>query len=706
LTQNDPANILVIGDDIAAFGVFRRELWRIARQRHGNVDFVGTLRTGKHSTEETDPVVGLGSWLHSGKEGETHTQILQRIDALSSTLNPIAIVLQVGTKDISNNLENASTISAGILACVNALRGKFPVANILVGDPTRVFSPATDFAAKTTLAESLYPLIDSSVASLARVTYVPSGSLLTREGMNTGGTYPRAAGLELMANAFTRAIQNSIPPIFGQTIQRHSKLRPSAQTRIHVMRRFGQRVSVTGPAAGSGTPGNNGAIAFWYRPDAILTSPSATGDIIAYQEECFTLSAVAHKLFLITAPDIAGGQTVSSGDVLRAGEWHRIVIVFDNTNGVTCYVNGSIACAEALPTDAAWVYGDDFDIFLGYKDTTIASLPGAYADVVMAFDEIPTLKDIEKDYFDSDAAIPGTLGRWALTDGSLASTGSVASAASNTGALFDKRAPDFPLPGEPAYELDTIWSPDKDANITDWWRADMGLDPETAWFNQIATDTTKDFTPVTTDQGLPQSVLDPCGRTGLLFGKGNAAAATSPRIEVVSSTSLFNDIHNGNGGLVWVAFRTDGNDTGSKCLLSNHSSANTTIGFSLQVTQTSSLLAFVIGNGATTVVNSGLAGRTSNIEFMILRYKNDGSGSAIRMVSSQADISLAQSNAPSASNASGNLVMARHSTTTDNPFFGNILEAGFIRNSVKATLDTSITNLVTYLKNRYRIPAL
>lgn len=659
IRQTTTTSLLILGDDTALDDEFQATLLSHSYQKSSGMRLVGdvTSNNGAHSAVASSTIASAKS----------------RFAALTID-EPDVILIMLGRDELDSQ-DSASDIAAELLALILAIRVSWAHAYILLGDPNRWYAPATDAAAKTVIADALYPLLSPVVALLPRCDYVPSGSLLDEDQIDDSAL-PTTEGYRRLATAFARAIQNALPPLYGLERPRPFIHQAHLGSKLRSMS-LASTATLSIPTPN--TEAADAAIAFWYYP---------TGDfdqelMVAKSTDSFEIKIANRKLIVksgnATPPDI------ESEDVFAPDQWHRIVLVLE-IGAMRVYVNGRLV-AQDETGDHSW----DLDDPIIFGDAS--SRPGYVCDVI-ASDAIPTEDQIANDYYDCQALPRNVISRHRLVGGSLADD--MGGAAATNGLVFDSYPP--LLPGEKPYEY--AWLPDTDTALA-YWSADVGADPENGdWYDQA-----RDGVLLAQNvAGQAYSVIageDWAGQRAVRF------ASQSDRADGQRFFTSGNDLDEltDYGFLVCVAFKVPHLSTNSQCLISNKD-VDSALGLGFDLTMvmgTTPYAQITIGDGTNVVVDtsSNLAIRAGAVELLTFRFTDEGGTNDWRGETQLGATTGNRSN-PAVTAACSALVVGARSQGRDQIYRGDLAQIVIYQDTDDAVLDAIAVNWRTYAERKFR----
>ncbi len=666
IQQSAPETLLVLGDDLPAAHDYLRELRRGIYENAGNVSLVGDVQSP--------------DGFHSAIAGDTLAVIEARLIALTIT-EPSAIIILAGRADVDNG-DSASTIAAAFTSLITAIRAQWSRSRIILGDPTRWFAPAADFAAKTAVVEALYPLLATLAVGQPRTVYLPSGSELDEDSIDASGSLPNSRGFAFLAALSVSPLQDAIPPIYGRKPPRGIVRRDSQPVKAHHVTRIqGTNISFPSPATGAGTL----VIAFWFYPDALFTS----NHTIITSDASFTLLLGDDRDLILRSGNGAAAD-ITAVDAITVREWHRIVIILESGR-MRFYVNGKLRGMET----AAGLHNWSVTAPVTIGHATDASAPGWFADIVFS-DAVSTDEQIARDYRDASGLLRNVIARYLLADLTDEMGGA---AATNTGVVL---ATDGPLlPGE-ALPFPTF-SPETDTDLAHWWRADMGVDKENdAWHNQT-TVADSDFDVVA--GGLPEAIASPLWSGEQVLSFASSGSANDGSVNRNLRTVDTFDFLNLHGYAVCIALLEHAPSNNLEIVFSNKLAvADSDPGMRISLVEIGpAFFARVnVGSGAgtATVIAAEQEMRNGAPELLSFRF---GVAVGWRLESTLGVATGAQDNAPAAA-VSGRLhAGADAPASTTRNFRGHIAEIVIFQTATVADLDASVVAWRAYAQSRFNI---
>lgn len=655
LQQDALESVLVLGDDLAADSNFLRELRRSVAARGGNVTFVGDIQSS--------------NGFHSATIGSDLLTIEMRVDDLTID-EPTCIIILAGREDVDNG-DSASTIAAAFTSLLTAIRSKYARARVLIGDPTRWYSPAADFAAKTTVVEALYILLALQGEAL-RTTYVPTGSLLDEDQIVAGGDLPNANGYATIAAAFIRGVQDAIPPLYGRETPRDFAQRPRQTLKMHhVARDDGHNITFPDPGTGGQA---DISIAFWYYPERLFNSEH----VITACTNSWSLFADGADLILRSGNGSAAD--VIGDEVLNVREWNRILLVFEDGK-MRFYVNGALAGLEIAAGLHTWNVASV--VILG--NSVVHSAGGWFADFIIS-DAAATDEEASRDYFDAGGLPRNVIARYLLAGLTDEMGGANAT---NNGMVFSDDAPAL-LPGE---FVTTPFSPDADVTLSHWWSAELGMDRENEiWHSQTDTaDSNLALHAGSAGLGMPELVKGDVWGGGRVLSFMEFTRSQTQVGRVLESIDTA-DFLSEYGWAICVALLAN-NDDAIQVVCSNKVAATDLAqGFILQVEPVGGQLEarINIGNSVSaTVVMQGQAMRQGSPELISFRFNDDSPD--FRLETMIGVLTGNVDNAPAAGSGGRFTVGADSAAVTLEEFKGDIGEIVIFQSLTTAVLDASVT---------------
>ncbi|MFI7129346.1 cellulose binding domain-containing protein [Nonomuraea sp. NPDC050153] len=196
--SNGGVRVMPLGDSItdgfAVPGGYRIDLWQKLVAAGYRVDFVGSLFNGPSS---------LGDHDHEGHSGWRIDQIDANIVTWLRTYRPRTILLHIGTNDIYQNPNGASSRLAML---IDRITGNAPDAEVFVA----TIIPLNGADPTVRAYNSAIPgIVQSRAAAGRRVHLVDMYSALTTADL-ADGVHPNAGGYGKMANVWYNALR-SVP---------------------------------------------------------------------------------------------------------------------------------------------------------------------------------------------------------------------------------------------------------------------------------------------------------------------------------------------------------------------------------------------------------------------------------------------------------------------------------------------------------------
>jgi lysophospholipase L1-like esterase len=198
--MTEAMTILVVGDSISAGTLAVLGGWRYKMEIVAGADGFAYTWVGTNADRN---VVGFEYMLHEAWSGERADQLEARVAAWSF-LQPTDVIVSAGTNDLIQGAD-AATTQARVVALVNTLAAKYPLANIIW----------TGICHGNYAGAGLIPTVNAALPAQAqtmrlagrRVSFWAGLSLLTDPGM-ADSTHPNDAGYVTAKTELLRVVRS------------------------------------------------------------------------------------------------------------------------------------------------------------------------------------------------------------------------------------------------------------------------------------------------------------------------------------------------------------------------------------------------------------------------------------------------------------------------------------------------------------------